>query len=348
MAETVLVTGANGFVGTWCIAELLQQGFQVRATLRDLGKVDVVRRAIECVTPIDGRLQLIAADLMQNEGWAEAVSGVSAVLHVASPMMPSAGGDLETFVRPATEGTLRVLRAACSAGVSRVVMTSSTAACVPPADTNIKSADESFWTPVQDVENQPYRKSKLLAEQAAWDFLKTQTGSTTLTTILPTAIFGPALMEQHSGGSVGVIKRIMTGRPPLLPRIGFNIVDVRDLAALHVRAIGSEAAIGKRFIANGGFLWMTQIAAALREGLGQSAPRVRKYGMPNWAFHVIARFAKPLRSLAPLLGRDLVFSADRARKELGFLPREVKQTVVDCAKSILDQQSIVPKVQIGR
>jgi len=333
MAETVLVTGGNGFVAGWCIARLLQRGYAVRATLRSPSKEGAVRDAVAGAAGSLDALELVVADLNRDEGWDAAASSCDYVLHVASPLGAGSANDADALLGPAREGTLRVLRAAARARVKRVVMTSSTAAATPRAPGD-RASDESVWTDPDDPNLTPYRRSKLLAERAAWDFAATRSAEPELTTILPTAIFGPVLSKANLG-SVQVIGRLLEGRPPAIAHLGFCVVDVRDLADLHVRALTAPEAAGQRFIAAGDFLWMGEIAAVLRARLGARADRVPTRAMPDFLFRGLALAVPALRSLAPLLGRRQLFSAEKARRTLGFAPRPAEVTLVDCAESLL-------------
>jgi nucleoside-diphosphate-sugar epimerase len=216
-------------------------------------------------------------------------------------------------------------------------MTSSTAAATP-ASAKAAVSDESVWTDPDDRAVTPYRRSKVLAERAAWDFMAAHPSATTLTTILPVAIFGPVL-PGVSAGSVDIIRRLLTGRPPVLPRLGFTIVDVRDLADLHLRAMVSPAAAGERFIGAGEFRWLSEIAGTLRSRLGERAAKVPTRGVPDFLVRLLARFVPPLRTLTPLLGRQLTFSSAKARRVLGFSPRPVEETIVDSMDSAADVAS---------
>lgn len=320
----VLVTGGSGFVASRCIATLLEQGHTVRTTVRDLAKEPRIRAMLS--EPGD-RLDVVVADLLSDDGWAETVKGCDAVLHVASPM--SAGDEL---IRPARDGTLRVLQAAVDEGVPRVVMTSSCAAATPPQGAD-GEFDERVWTDPDRPDLDAYRRSKAIAERAAWDFMAERGGATTLTTILPGAVFGP-ILSLEGLGSVGVIARLLRGMPGA-PRIGFNIVDVRDLADLHVRAMTSPDAAGERFIAVGGFLWMSEMAAELRNRLGAAARKVPRRTLPDVALRVMARFQPELGGIVPMLGRRYVHSNAKARDVLGWAPRPATTTVVECAESLI-------------
>ncbi len=332
MAPTVLVTGGTGYVASWCIAELLKRGYLVRATVRDLKRADGVRAGIAAEVGATDGLTFYAADLTRDDGWAEAVAGCDYVLHVASPLN-QASVDFEALIGPARDGTLRVLKAALTAGVKRVVMTSSGAAATPSVIAGETVSDEAVWTDPEGPNLNAYRLSKIHAERAAWDFVTGQGQPSRLTTILPVAIFGPVLLRDTLG-SVAIIQRLVTGRIPFLARFGFSIVDVRDLAELHIRAMESSEAAGQRFTASAGFLWMADIARVLRRRLGERGRRVPTLSLPDFAVRLLALVVAPLRELRPLLGRKLVFPSVKARQVLGFAPRPVEDTVVDCAESL--------------
>ncbi len=331
MGQTVLVTGGTGFVAGWTIVALLRQGHAVRTTVRSLAKEAALRRALSTQVELGGRLSIVAADLTADEGWDEAMAGCGRVLHIASPL---GGGDGdEALIAAARDGTLRVLGAAASGGATRVVMTSSTAACTP-AKPLARALDEGDWTDPDQPGLAAYRKSKVLAEMAAWDFVAGRTGMS-LTTILPGAIFGPVLTRDQQG-SVGIIRGLLRGQPPALPRLAFNIVDVRDLAELHVRAMDAPEAAGERFIAMGDALWYRQVAATLKARLGERAAKVPTAAMPDLVARGLAAVSPQMKAMLPLLGRTQAFSTDKARKTLGFEPRPSEDTIGDCGASLLE------------
>ena len=339
MSETVLVTGGTGFVAGWCIRALLERGHVVRTTLRDTSKEAAVRAAVgrgNPRAPLE-RLQFAVADLSHDNGWDAAVTGCDYVMHVASPLGGGDPRDRHSLVAPARDGTLRVLRAAARANVKRVVMTSAAATARPPLSSGVTS-DESIWADPDDPQFDAYRVSKILAERAAWDFVKDPSGATQLTTILPGAVFGPILSASNLG-SVQIIQGLLAGRPPAMPKLGFWIVDVRDLADLHVRAMTAGAAAGQRYIASSEFLWMDEIAATLRAQLGPAAARVPTRRLPTALVKLLLPFLANLRPLAPLLGRRFEQTSAKAREELGFAPRSATATLVDCARSLASPDS---------
>jgi len=331
VAQTVLVTGGTGFIAGWCIVQLLERGYAVRTTVRDAAKEQRVRAAVRGNTD---RLSVVVADLNDDRGWDAAVAGCDYVLHVASPLGGRPVKKRHALVAPARDGTLRVLRAAANAGVKRVVMTSAAATARPPL-TSDRVSDETIWADPEDPQFDAYRVSKILAERAAWDFMQSEGKASMLTTILPGAVFGP-LRDAENLGSVQIIHGMLRGRPGALPRLGFWIVDVRDLADLHIRAMTAAAAAGQRFIAAGEFMWMEGMAKTLRAQLGEQGAKVPTRRLPDFVVRLLLPFMANLRTLAPLLGRRFPINTDKSRKVLAFAPRPAAATLVDCARSLLD------------
>lgn len=335
--QTVLVTGGTGYVAGWCIAELLERGYRVRTTVRGRTREQSVRDAIATVVDPGDRLSFAVADLTDDLGWDAAVAGVEYVLHVASPLGEE-GGDPLT---PARDGTLRVLRAATSAGVKRVVMTSAANAASPSSYADEGVSDETLWTDPDDPTLIPYRRSKTVAERAAWDFMSAYEGPTTLTTILPGAVFGPVMDAGHLG-STEIVARMLRGSQPGVPRIALEIVDVRDLADVHVRAMTSPAAAGQRFLATGELMWMAGMADALRAGLGPAAAKVPTRVIPDFVVRLVARFFdRSLRGVVPGLGRRNRHSTAKALRVLGWKPRPAAETVVDCGRSLIERKAVL-------
>jgi nucleoside-diphosphate-sugar epimerase len=333
--EVVLVTGGTGFVAGWCIVALLQRGYHVRATVRDLAQEPAVRAAVASIAGATERLTFFAADLTADNGWDDAVAGCDYVLHVASPLGDAS--DPDALIVPARDGTLRVLRAAVKAGVRRVVMTSAAAAARPPHNTD-RISDETIWADPADRQFDAYRRSKILAERAAWDFMAEHADRTSLVTILPGAVFGPVLTKANRG-SVQIIQRLLEGRPAAIPRLGFWIVDVRDLAELHVGAMTAPEAAANRFIAAGDFMWMEDIATTLRRKLGSGAGKVPTHRMPDFVFRLLSLFVPMLRTLVSSLSRWNNLTAAKARRMLGFAPRPATATIVDCAESLIRENA---------
>jgi nucleoside-diphosphate-sugar epimerase len=333
MTRTILVTGGTGFIAGWCIAELLQRGYAVRTTIRDASKEAGVRAAIATQVDAGDRLSFALADLTRDDGWDGAMAGCDGVLHVASPLGGNAATGRDALVAPARDGTLRVLGAAVKARIPRVVMTSAAATARPPRDSDAIST-EDVWADAEDPLLDPYRRSKILAERAAWDFMAADGGATAFTTILPGAVFGP-LLHRNDSGSVWFVKRLIEGQPPALMRLGLSVVDVRDLAKAHVDALEAPAAAGERILVTGTPLWMSDMARMLRAELGARAAKVPTRTLPDFAVKLLARFIPQLRMFVPDLGRLYVASNGKAQALLGFAPRPVERTLADCAESLL-------------
>jgi dihydroflavonol-4-reductase len=331
--KTVLVTGGSGYLGGWCVIELLQRGYRVRTTVRDTSREQAVRAVIESKVPADENLSFFAADLRADEGWQRAVEGCDYVLHVASPFPPAQPKDPDELIVPAREGTLRVLRAALEAGVDRIVVTSSVAAVGGGATVSSAPLSEQDWTDLTNPKLSPYVRSKTIAEQAAWELVKETQSTERLAVVNPGAILGPALSEDRSF-SLELIERLLKGMPGI-PRIGFSIVDVRDVANLHIEAMLAPEAGGERFVAVAQFLWMSEVAEVLRDSLGEAAAKVPKRGVPDLLVRGIGLFDPAVRSIAGQLGKPSAYSSQKAESLLGWSPRPVRETIVDCAQSIV-------------
>ncbi len=335
MADRVLVTGGTGFLGGWCVASLLERGYEVRTTVRDPAREAAVRETVKAAgVEANGRLTVLAADLSADAGWPEAVAGCRYVLHVASPFPPVQPKDPDELIVPARDGALRVLRAALDAGVERVAMTSSVAAIRGDRPSSESAPyTESDWTDGNDPARTPYVRSKTLAEQAAWEHARAAGAEDRLATINPGAIIGPALSDDHSY-SLQVIQRLLGGMPAA-PRLGFTFVDVRDVADLHLRALTTPAAGGERFIATDRFLWMPEVANVLRERLGEAASKVPTRVAPNLMIRVMALFDGSVRSVVGDLGKRTWFSSEKARSTLGWTTRPVEESIEETARSLL-------------
>ncbi len=334
---TVLVTGGSGFIGVHCILQLLAAGHEVRTTVRspDRSK-DVLAMLREGGAPSIDKLTFVIADLLRDDGWREAAAGCDDVLHVASPLLSHVPADENELIIPARDGTLRVLRAARDAGVKRVVVTSSMAAIGYGHPPRSRPFDETDWSNLDGGDDvQAYPKSKTLAERAAWDFVACEGGGLELAVVNPTAVFGPVLGPDFSG-SIGIIKALLDGAMPAAPRIYFGLVDVRDVADLHLRAMTSAKARGERFLAVAGeTMSVLQIGAVLRDKLGRKARRVPRFQAPDWLMRLAARRNPMARAALPMLGKVRHATSAKAQTLLGWQPRSNEEMIVATAESLI-------------
>jgi nucleoside-diphosphate-sugar epimerase len=342
MNDLVLVTGGSGFIGAHCILRLLEAGFHVRTTVRDLTREAMVRAMLKTGGVEPGNaLSFASADLMSDARWADAATECSYVLHVASPLPAYVPKHEDELIVPAREGALRVLRAARDAGVKRVVMTSSFAAIGYGKATLDRPFNENDWTDPRAKGLTAYTKSKTLAERAAWDFIGREGGELELTTVNPVAVFGPVLGSDYST-SIQVVQRLLDGSMPGCPRLLFGVVDVRDVAELHLRAMTDTAAKGERFLATGdGFMSVREIALTLKARLGDVAKGVSTRELPNWLLEGAAIFSPVVRQIVPELGKMKNASNEKARRVLGWQPRRNEEAIVATGESLL-QLKLLP------
>jgi nucleoside-diphosphate-sugar epimerase len=331
--ESVLVTGGSGFIGSYCILDLLRAGYRVRTTVRSPEREATVRELLGAESA--EALSFKTADLTADAGWGDAVSGCDFVLHVASPFPLGPPKHEDDLIVPAREGALRVLAAARDAQVKRVVMTSSFAAVgygVPPAD---KPFTEEDWTNPDGEGVSAYAKSKTLAERAAWDFIAREGSGLELSVVNPVGVFGPVLGSDFST-SIQLVKRLLDGAMPGIPRVAFGIVDVRDVADLHRRAMAEPAAAGERFLAVAGeFMTVAEIAALLRERMGPAAKKVPTRMLPNWLVRLVSRFDSSVKQIVPELGTVKRASNVKAKRVLDWAPRPNDEAIVASAESLL-------------
>ena len=331
--KSVLVTGGSGYLGGWCIAELLERGYDVRTTVRDLAREQRVRDSVASQIHPGERLTVLAADLTSDDGWADAVAGCDYVLHVASPFPPKQPKDPDELIVPAREGTLRVLRAALDAGVKRVVVTSSIAAIRLAKGAANRPLDEGDWTDPDAGGLTPYVRSKAIAERAAWDVARARGAEDRVAVVNPGVIIGPVLNDDLSY-SLETVQRMLRGMPGV-PKLGFNLVDVRDVVALELAAMTSPAAGGERFIAVTKFLWMGEIGKILRERLGPAASKVPTRTVPNLVVRAMALFDPGIRSVVSGLGKRVDLSSEKARSTLVWSPRPIDDTIAETAESLI-------------
>ena len=337
MTETVLVTGGTGFVGVQCILQLLEKGYKVMTTLRNLNRKDEVLKMLKFggISSFEN-LTFVEADLTKDENWGEAVKGCDYVLHVASPIFLRVPKDENEMIKPAVEGTLRVLRAARNAGVKRVVMTSNFGAVGYSHKDTTTLITEEEWTNPSEKGLSAYNKSKVMAERVAWEFIRTEGGSLEFATVNPVGIFGPSLGPDLSSG-FELLKQILDGSMRSIPNMTISTVDVRDVADLHIRAMTNPAAKGQRFLAlAGGVLTLPEIAVLLKDKLGDKARNVSTRRLPDWIVRIAAFFSPTARNLVPQLGRYRNASNEKAKTLLGWWPRTNEEAILATAESLFE------------
>ncbi|UAJ10834.1 NAD-dependent epimerase/dehydratase family protein [Glacieibacterium megasporae] len=327
----VLVTGASGYIAGYVVKALIADGWSVSGTIRSLAKADAVRASLGLTAD---QLPLTAADLTSDAGWAEATAGCDFVQHIASPLPTGVVKTDDDLIVPARDGALRLLRAAKTAGVKRVVMTSSVAAMYYGMTGQHQTYTEADWSNLTSPATGAYAKSKTIAERAARDWIAAEGGGMEYCTINPALVLGPVLGNDFSG-SLLVITKMLNGELPGLPAISFGICDVRDIAAAHLSAMTTPGIDGGRFLCSGEYLSMADVAAILKSRLADKAKRVPTMKLPNFLVRVSALFDAQVKLVLPELGRTRVGDASHARAVIGWNPRPVAETIVDTARSLI-------------
>ena len=322
----VLVTGASGFIAKHILRELFAAGHEVRATVRS------DRRKGELEALFAGQpIEYAFLDLTSDEGWEEAMQGCDVLMHTASPFPMAEPKDPQDLIRPAVDGTLRALRVARAAGINRVILTSSCAAIYKDASKpKGELSDERHWTTPDSPLVGAYEASKTLAERAAWDFVA-EHPDMALTTINPGGVFGPAL-DAHYGTSLDLVARVMSGSDPVAPPLQLPLVDVRDVAMMHVKAIDLEAAKGERFAATVETLRFVEMAQAIKAW--DPSLKVATSEAPGWLMRIFALFMPEARALMRNVGVNLAVSGAKAERVFGFTYIPARDSILAAAECI--------------
>lgn len=340
MSARVLVTGVTGFVAQHIVIQLLAKGYKVRGTMRALKRAEEVRSVLAKFDPRAHEIEFVEADLSSDKGWAQAAKDCTFVQHIASPFPAVHPKDEMELIRPARDGALRVLKAAKAAGVKRVVMTSSMASIAyGHGDERAEISDETMWSDPSGPDNTPYTKSKTIAERAAWEYVKNEGKGLELATINPTGILGPALSADVST-SLEIPIRLMNGKTPGLPRIGFSFVDVRDVAECHIKAMELPEAAGERFLATHDFLWFAEAAEILRKKFPAYDKKIPKRKVPDFALKLMAVFQPVYRQTVTELGRTRKASNAKASRVLGVRFRTAEEALLASAQSLIELKVI--------
>ena len=327
--DKVLVTGASGYIALHCISELLKKGYAVKGSLRNLDREEEVRSSIKKEVA-DDKLEFCKLNLLSDDGWQDAMQGCDYLLHMASPFITYEPKNEDDLIRPAEEGTLRALKFAKDAGVKKVVLTSSVAAIAYGHEKSI--CGPSDWSDINQNIG-AYTKSKTIAERAAWNFINSQEQKNmTMTTIHPGLVLGPLLSNDIDGASADIMNKLITRQFPGNPNLNFTIVDVRDVALLHVKAISSDESNGKRCLTTSkDYLHMSKLSSILREGGYKKAP---SKNIPNFIVKFLALFRSEMKGVARNLDRKYEVDISETISLFNWKPIEIKKTILDMAASV--------------
>ncbi|CAG0891295.1 unnamed protein product [Cyprideis torosa] len=351
-AEPLLfVSGASGFIACHLIKLLQEQGYRVRGSVRSIKNEEKVAPLKELVPDAKYPLELVEADLEKPDSWIEAIRGCTYVFHMASPF-PISGRikNEEEVVRPAVDGTLNVLRACVEVGgVKRVVLTSSTASVFGGVDLpEGKTLNESDWTDTESPYVDAYYKSKVLAEKAAWDFLENlpEEKKFELAVVNPTLVIGPMLSPGNkSATSVEIIRQFLSKEFPAVPNFEMQLVDARDVALAHLRAMFTPEAAGHRHIVHTDCLTMSEVGQILYKEFNQYGYWVPTFQLPNIVCWFVGFVDAQMRNYVyPRLDLHLRIDNSRMKDVLKITPRDVRQAIIDEAHSLI-QFGVVKKTK---
>ena len=341
MTDIVLVTGISGFIASHVAAGLLSQGYAVRGTVRNKVKGERIIKALAATGVDTSQLELIEADLGKDSGWKAAVKDCRFVQHIASPFPLDAPSNREALVPEARAGAMRVVEQALGEGVERVIMTSSMVAMMGQAGRSghmlVKESDwaDPDWRPLT-----AYPVSKTRAERAVWDYAKSQNVTERVTTICPGLVFGPDTYE-NGGASLTIIKSLFSGQYPAMPRIAYPIIDVRDCASLHIKAMTSSNVGGRRLMAASNTLWISEISEILRKAYPQA--KLPSRIMPNWLVKFAGIFDQSIKGIAPDVGIFHEADASYVTNLTGVIPRPAREAVIAAAESLMKSGQITLK-----
>ena len=341
--EKVLLTGVTGFLGSHTAIQLLDKGYVVTGTLRTMNRAKEIEAVIARYTKNIDNLNFAEADLLDAGVWNELTKGKDFVQHIASPFPRELPKHEDDLIIPAKNGTLNVLKAAALNNVKRVVLTSSSGAIIygKPKGQESNTYTENDWTDyLNKQDTTPYFRSKTIAEKAAWDFIKSEGSDMELVTICPGAILGPVL-EKDFGTSANIVIKTMDGSSPAIPKIGFDMVDVRSVADLHVRAMEIKEAANQRFVGSAGFMSFKEVADTLR----QAYPgwKIPGKSLPDFMVKLISNFEKSLKPILIDLGKERKVDNTKARTILNWEPIGTKEAVLACATSVIEQGILAKK-----
>ena len=324
--KSILVTGGTSYIGKHCIAQLIEKGYNVRTTIRDISKSDEIKSDLGSHLDKKISLDIFEADLLKDDGWNEALKGCDAIIHIAGPFPVGFEGGEKELTGPHEDGAMRVFKLAKDNGISRIILTSSVASIWMDStiDDTVRYIDENNWTNLSDANLDAYTKGKALKEKAAWDFVD-KNDSIKLTTILPSIVFGPGIGSPVRRGSLELFLMLIKNEMPVAPPLKVGVVDVRDVARMHIAALENDKSIGKRMILAENTYWMKEICTMINEH-GHKAPT---FTPPVFLVKFMANFDKTIRPVKPLLGVDVSFNTDLAKSILDYNPIPIEKTIKD-------------------
>lgn len=339
--KKILVTGGSGFIAKHIILQLLNEGFEVRASVRSMDRsaeiMDAMVLHAKNTADLDKRLTFCELDLTSDAGWDEALQNCQALMHTVSPFPLDQPEDEDEIIRPAVDGTLRALSAAQTAGVERIILMSSVVAIYNKRLAAGRSRyDETDWSDTHSPMATAYSKSKTQAEKAAWNYVREHT-ELKLTTICPSLVLGPPL-DGKIGSSLKVIARLMEGKDPMVPNLGMALVDVRDIAQMHVRALQRPESAGNRFIGSERFMWMRDIALVLKAEYPDRKIPLRV--APDWLMRLMGMFDKTIKGILPSLGHEVPLDNAASAEILGIEFIEARQAIRTSASSLIRENIV--------
>lgn len=338
MTDTVLVTGVSGFIASHVTAKLLSEGYAVRGTVRNKDKGQRIVDALAAKGNDTSKLELVEADLGDDAGWKDAVQDCRFVQHIASPFPFDAPTDREALVPAARAGAMRVIEQAIGAGAERVVMTSSMVSMMgQPGRGNHMLVKEDDWSDPDWRPLTAYPVSKTRAERAVWDYVESQNLKDRLTTVCPGLVFGPDTYD-NGGASLAIIKGLFAGAFPMIPRIAYPIVDVRDCASIHIKAMTARDVGGRRLMAAANTLWISEISGILAKAYPQAKLPTRI--MPNVLVKMAALFDTSIKSIVPDIGTFHEADAAYVSSLTGVIPRPAKDAVLAAAESLIENKKL--------
>lgn len=331
--KKVLVTGISGYVGLHAAVELLKNGYSVRGSVRNLSKTDQLTKSIQNEVETNGNLEYCELNLLNDDGWKEAMQGCDYVLHIASPYVASEPKDENEIIKPAVEGTERALKFAKNAGVKRVVLTSSIVAMFGDANKSLKIKQDTWTNP--DAKNvSAYVKSKTLAEKNAWNFIESQKGDNKLELVVinPGPIWGPTLSDKLSGESMNIVKDMITGKMPMLAKVTINMSDVRDIASVHVKALENDKANGQRFVVATENPYSFKEMAQILKSNGND--KVSTLEGPNFLLKFMSKFNSDLKGMKPFIGNTYNADVSNTMQVFNWTPISFEKSILDTVQSV--------------